>query len=81
MKQTLKKTVCIHIQSDHQRIFRGSVLLHPHKGPLHIAFENDGSQNFWTNSDCYLPIIPTSKNGVFYVPIMPTFELETSEKT
>ena len=35
----------------------------------------DGRQNFWTNGVCHLPIIPTSKNGDYYVPIIPTFEL------
>ena len=38
----------------------------------------DARQNFWTNDVCYLSIVPASMNGFYYIPIIPTFELEIS---
>ena len=37
-------------------------------------------KTFWNNGVCYLLIIPTRLIGVFKVPILPTFELETGRK-
>ena len=64
-------TIC-QIQSDHQRMVRGTVLLYPQK--------MDARQSFWTNGICYHPFIPTSTNGDCYIPIVPTFEHETNTK-
>ena len=47
---------------------------------IYPCMKMNGRQTFLSKSVCYHPIIPTNTNGVCYVPIIHTFEIETGGK-